>query len=189
MLLAMNKMKTSSEPAPANLSNEQMQAAITKIERRLADLNAFDPNKISEQFSPQTRALEQKLKTLLQDIFPLGTIEHDQYKNFVGRIDTASLSMGRPTPLSEVREGLEHGVAQSRAMLETIVETFQEKLADAASETDPVKKALGAYEGLELHSEIERACSQLYRDGHYSNAIEECKSAQWFGSNAEWVRA
>ncbi len=34
-----------------------------------------------------------------------------------------------------------------------------------------------AYEGLDLHPDIARAASELYRDGHYSNAIEDAVKA------------
>jgi uncharacterized protein (TIGR02391 family) len=43
-------------------------------------------------------------------------------------------------------------------------------LADA--DEDASRRALRAYEGLELHSEIARAASDLYRNGHYANAVE-----------------
>ncbi len=36
---------------------------------------------------------------------------------------------------------------------------------------------LQAYQGLELHAEISRAASQLYADGHYSNAVEAAVKA------------
>jgi Protein of unknown function (Hypoth_ymh) len=45
-----------------------------------------------------------------------------------------------------------------------------EKLADANE--DAIGKTLRAYQGLALHAEIARAASDLYRDGHYANAVE-----------------
>jgi uncharacterized protein (TIGR02391 family) len=38
-------------------------------------------------------------------------------------------------------------------------------------------KALQAYEGLEVHPEIERAAGDLYRNGHYANAVEDAVKA------------
>jgi uncharacterized protein (TIGR02391 family) len=38
-------------------------------------------------------------------------------------------------------------------------------------------RVLRAFDGLNLHSEIERAAGKLYRDGHYANAIEDAVKA------------
>jgi uncharacterized protein (TIGR02391 family) len=66
------------------------------------------------------------------------------------------------------------GAAISR--IETIVELFGEEIGgigDAAAQTS----ILRAYEGLELHPEIARAASKLYKDGHYANAVEAAVKA------------
>jgi hypothetical protein len=41
----------------------------------------------------------------------------------------------------------------------------------------PAHRALRASEGLDVHPKIELACDQLYRDGHYSNAVEDAVKA------------
>jgi uncharacterized protein (TIGR02391 family) len=38
-------------------------------------------------------------------------------------------------------------------------------------------RAIRAYSNLDLHPEIERAAGDLYRDGHYSNAVEDAVKA------------
>jgi len=50
-------------------------------------------------------------------------------------------------------------------------------LGGDAQNADPAKIVLRAYEGLSLHAEIARAASKLYRDGHYSNAVEAAVKA------------
>jgi uncharacterized protein (TIGR02391 family) len=40
-----------------------------------------------------------------------------------------------------------------------------------------VGRVLRAYEGLELRSDIARAASKLYKDGHYANAVEAAVKA------------
>jgi uncharacterized protein (TIGR02391 family) len=45
------------------------------------------------------------------------------------------------------------------------------------TDEDAIGKSLRAYEGLALNAEITRAASQLYRDGHYSNAVEAAVKA------------
>jgi uncharacterized protein (TIGR02391 family) len=52
---------------------------------------------------------------------------------------------------------------------------FLEKLADAGRTSG--SKALKAYDGLELHADVEHAAGTLFRDGHYANAIEDAVKA------------
>ena len=86
---------------------------------------------------------------------------------------------GPGTPPHEIREGLERGRKRAISLLSGEVTALRERpdLAETASDVDPAKKILRAYEGLDLHPEIARAATQLYRDGHYANAIEDAVKA------------
>ncbi len=52
---------------------------------------------------------------------------------------------------------------------------LHEQLEDAGE--TPTGRALRAYDGLELHKDIDRAAGRLYRDCHYANAIEDAVKA------------
>ncbi len=159
----------------ANLSYQQMEVAIPKIERRIADLEGFDVNSVNDRSDARIDALEKSLDALLVSIFGAGTVEYDRYHWQVTRLDTASINMMHQTPIHEVREGLQRGISTAKAHLETIKKGFLEELGDAGLTS--AGKTLKAYEGLELHSEIERAVGNLYRDGHYANAVEDATKA------------
>jgi uncharacterized protein (TIGR02391 family) len=90
-------------------------------------------------------------------------------------LDTAPVSMMSRTPIHEVHKGLRRGIATAKAHLEAIKKGFLEELGDAGLAS--AGKTLKAYEGLELHPEIERAVGSLYRDGHYANAVEDATKA------------
>jgi uncharacterized protein (TIGR02391 family) len=79
------------------------------------------------------------------------------------------------TPLHDVHEGLRQGIALATLQLEGIVADFKEELGDLGETS--ATKALRAYEGLGIHPAIERASGQLYRDGHYANAVEDAVKA------------
>lgn len=159
----------------ANLSYQQMEAAIPKIERRIADLDSFDLDSVNDRSDARIDALEKSLDALLVSIFGAGTVEYDRYHWQVTRLDTASINMMHQTPIREVREGLYRGISTAKAHLETIKKGFLEELGDAGLTS--AGKTLKAYEGLELHPEIERAVGNLYRDGHYANAVEDATKA------------
>lgn len=163
------------ERRQASLSHEHMNAAIPKIDRRLSELNEFDVNSINERSDSGLDALEKKLDSLLVAIFGADTVEYDRYRWSVTRLDTAPRNMMYAIPISEIREGLRQGIANARSNLEAIKSGFLEELDDAGQTSSG--RTLRAYEGLELHQAIERASGQLFRNGHYANAVEDAVKA------------
>lgn len=163
-------------PRAANLSVSQMEEAIRKIDRRLADLDAFDPDKIVERRDPNIGALEHKFSSLLEGVFGQDTIEYQRYRYDATRLDTASHNI-HGTDIREVRDGLRHGVETLRTTWTLIKDGFVEEIDDAGGGAAGPAKALRAYEGLELHTVIDDAASSLYRTGHYANAIEDAVKA------------
>ncbi|NJO35961.1 MAG: hypothetical protein HC869_25680, partial [Rhodospirillales bacterium] len=115
------------------------------------------------------------MDALLLSVFGADTVEYDRYRWPATTLDTASLNYMHDTPIGEVREGLKQGLANAKAQLETIRSGFKEELEDAG--VTSTGKALKAYEGLELHPAIARAAGQLFKDGHYANAIEDAVKA------------
>lgn len=162
-------------PVEANLSPQQMQASIPKIDRRIADLRSLEIQTVKDRGDPRIGVLSNQLDALLVSVFGVGTVEYDRYKYAVTRLDRAPHIMGEELPLSEVREGLQEGIDASIASLVSIRAGFLEELGDLG-DTSP-GRALKAYAGLELHPAIERAAGNLYRDGHYANAVEDAVKA------------
>jgi uncharacterized protein (TIGR02391 family) len=159
------------EPQSANVSPEQMKAALPKLKRRIDELQAVDVNTIRERGEPRFDALEQKIDSTLVDVFGHDTVEHRRYRVM---LDTASINMSHPTPLHEVREGYKRGIEQAVSNLSTIVELFEEKLGEMRESPDG--RARRAFGELDIHPEVQRAVSRLFAGGHYSNAIEDaCK--------------
>lgn len=162
------------ELRPANLTAVQMQEAVPRIKRRLADVEDFDPNTVRDRSDPRIASLENKLETLLDSIFELGTIEHNRYRHHITSLDRAGYNV-YGTPLQEVINGLKEGREAILHHLGEIVKHLQEELSERGA--TPEGQALRAYQNLDLHPEIQRAAGDLYRDGHYANAIEDAVKA------------
>jgi uncharacterized protein (TIGR02391 family) len=161
------------EPRTANLTPTQMKAAMLPLKRRIAELDVFDPRSVHDQSDPQIATLEAAIDETLTDIFGQDTVEYSRYIT-ARALDTAGFNMNG-TPVYETIQGLQHGKERSLALLRQIIKSFEEKLADAG-ETDS-GRALRAYDGIDLHPEIERRAGKLFRDGHYANAVEDaCKA-------------
>ena len=75
--------------------------------------------------------------------------------------------------LAEEVEPYRKGVAKGERTLRIIIELFTEKLEEAGAPTaNPVR----TLESLDLHVQIADASIELFKGGHYANAIEDaCK--------------
>jgi uncharacterized protein (TIGR02391 family) len=159
----------------ASLTPAQMQEAIPKIERRVAEVEAFDPNSVRDRTDPRISALEKKLETLLDSVFGHGTIEYERYKYEVTTLDRAVHGYGFEVPLHEIVQGLQEGKGAIVHHLKEILALFDEDITDRGA--SPMGQAIRAYQNLDLHPEIARAASELFRDGHYAEAIEKSVKA------------
>ena len=63
------KRKQPAEKREANLSVQQMQAALPRLERRLAELDEFQPETVKSRTDPRIGALGNSLDTFLVNIF------------------------------------------------------------------------------------------------------------------------
>lgn len=160
-------------PQSADLTADKMRAAIGKIDRRVVELRAFDPADVSDRKDVRITTLETAMEQFLLSTFGIGTIEYARYRDITS-IDAASYNMNG-TPIGEVRKGLVRGRDRAIAILEQIKVHFEEELADGSGGGG--EKILRAYGALDLHPEIARAASDLYRDGYYANAIEDSVKA------------
>ena len=69
-----------SDPLPANLTIEQMKIGITRLKRRIADLDAFDPNSVQQRWAPEVKALQTSIEESLSFVFGHSTIEYNRYR-------------------------------------------------------------------------------------------------------------
>lgn len=169
----MAKLSKPEQAQPANLTPNQMKAAIPKLRRRIDELRELDVNTIQDRDEVRFDALKQKIDTTLTDIFGNNT---DEYRRFaIGNLDANSfVNSMYETSIYKVREGYKLGIEQAISNLQTILELFEEKIADLGETS--VGRALKALGELEIHPEIECAVAKLFRDGHYANAVEDaCK--------------
>lgn len=163
--------KPKPEKVSANLTETQVRAAIPKIKRRFDELSQLEVDKLDNQSGPHILdALAQKINATLREVFGPDTIEYEEYSVetfkpvfgiwFDGMDDTLRGN------LDEVRNKVRGGISKIQALLETL----QEQAGVDEGETSA--RSIRAYGGLDLHPEIARAASKLYKDGHYANAVE-----------------
>jgi uncharacterized protein (TIGR02391 family) len=160
------------QPVPANLTAEQMRSAIVKIERRIKELEDFDPRSLRQRGDPRLNAIETKLADTISEVFGHGTVEYRRFSP--GSMDCAGYNMMYETPLSDVIRSVAESKQRELSNLHTIIELFQEKLADR--DDTPANRAKRTFGDLDLHPDLARACTKLFENGHYAEAVEAgCK--------------
>ena len=169
------KQSAASEPQPARLSSDQMRQAIPRLQKRIDELSCLNLGSLTEETGDDTLlAHANKINDTLIDVYGHNTIEYNRYS-----IDGLScyfmiISCGQDTSFRARLSDIKSAVATALSNLRSAVDILKEKVEEGAQGTGGV---IRAYEGLELHKEISRAASQLYLDGHYSNAVEAAVKA------------
>jgi uncharacterized protein (TIGR02391 family) len=158
------------------MTPDHIKRAIVRFRRRLDALATFQPQAIRDRSDPSIRALGVSIDEALADAFGRDTPTYQNYSS-AAELDTAGINI-YGTSLPHVIAGLQRGKATAIGLLNQAIASLQEKLEEIGEPSnDPTSKALRAYEGLDLHPEIVRAASKLYKDGHYANAIEDSVKA------------
>jgi predicted nucleotide-binding protein len=124
---------------PANLNSDQIRRAIPRIERRIQDLEQFDPSQLQERGAPEVRALELSIEQTLEDIFGHQSLEFKRFRS-AASFDGGPISMtpdwigarGYQSPDLEFRHYYAESKKRSIAMLKQLVLSLQERLQDEA---------------------------------------------------------
>lgn len=162
------------ERRPANLSAVQMQAALPRLERRLADLEAAKTDPWSEEKRRELDALHTEVDATLSEIFGEETTDYAKFAVFEFWRDL-SYSLGREHSPSEYSQAYRAGIETAKTTLRSIVKLFNERLTDMGA--SPVSRAASAASGMNLHPAIEKAAGSRLKSGHYADAIEAaCKA-------------
>jgi hypothetical protein len=68
------------QPQAAKLTIEEMRLGVTRLNRRIADLEAFDPQIIQKRWGPEVKTLETSIEETLALVFGHNTVEYNRYK-------------------------------------------------------------------------------------------------------------
>jgi hypothetical protein len=121
------------EPQPAQLSAGQTKAAICRLRRRIAELENFEPDSVSDGDDPRINALELTIRGTLSQVFGKETEDYNRY------IDAANINrtpLRHRSILSYNREGLRRGKEAAIALLSVAVRLMEDHIG-GINETPP----------------------------------------------------
>lgn len=105
-----------------------MRTGIIRIQKRIADLEAFDPNSVMASYSPEVKALEKAIEATLSAVFGNGTTEYFRYHDAVDLDHYSIIIGGGPLPVNKIRSAVAENMASSRATLKQAVKDLEEEL-------------------------------------------------------------
>ena len=129
--------KSTPAPPPKTLvkTPQQIQQGIARLQRRIADVEAFQPESIKERWAPETKAIEASIADTLEAVFGHNTQRHSRFSG-AADLDKGGLVLGGgPDPLFKVHQWLQEGKADSLALLRQAVSSLEEDLAELAAGT------------------------------------------------------
>jgi uncharacterized protein (TIGR02391 family) len=160
------------QPRPrADLALSVVPAAIRKLERRLDELKQIRPPNEGDDVYGIASVIAIKINGTLDEVFGAETADKYDFaidpNSFTPNFAPASWQYQRDLFIKQLNRSIQK--------MEIAIERLKEKLGDANE--DLGERTLRAYERLDLHPEIAFAASELYKNGHYANAIEDAVKA------------
>ena len=164
--MASRRRKTA-EPPPVEIKQftlQEIEHGITKLRRRIEEVRALETDRVQYDDQRGTN-ITQNVRITILEVFGPNSPEYNAHEYH--KIWSGGMYMSMPD--HEMQECFNRGIRQTTTLLEGLIARLEEKGADLGQ--DSTVRVRTAFEGLDLHPRIAGACIDLYRDGHYSNAV------------------
>ncbi len=161
--------RKSIDPPPLEIkifTLQEIEQGIAKIRRRIEDVKRLLVDRVSHD-DQRKQNVEQEIDRTIMEIFGINSPEYRSNRHHsIWHGEMVVRGFGEP---SYPQHEFEAGIPQTITMLEGLIARLEEKRADISQNSSAWVKT--AFEGLDLHRRIADAASELYRDGHYRNAV------------------
>jgi len=162
-----------SEPAPLQVKEftlEEIDRGIARLQRRIEEVKALDPKTI--QYDDQRiRIAEQNIRSDILEIFGPHSPEYHEHQYH----DVSHGPYNMMDGPGEHQRQFAEGHPRTVALLEGLIARLNERRGEQARSPDA--RARSAFDGLNLHPRISAVATDLYRDGHYRNAVLDASVA------------
>ena len=111
---------------PQHLTAVQLSQGIERLQRRIAEVESFDPASVKERWVPETKTVEVAIDDTLSKVFGHNSPQYHRYRS-AADLDRGGLVLGGgPEPLYKVHQWLTEGKADSLALLKQAVKSLEE---------------------------------------------------------------
>ncbi|MGO9600163.1 MAG: TIR domain-containing protein [Isosphaeraceae bacterium] len=119
-------------PQEAPLTINQMKRGISRIQKRVEELELFDPETISERWGPEVKVLQTAIDETLAAVFGHDSVKYNRYRR-AADLDHGPILAGRPATLREARQYVARGKSEAIALLGQAVRGLEEEILDQES--------------------------------------------------------
>jgi predicted nucleotide-binding protein len=119
-------------PPPPHMTKtpQQIQQGIDRLQKRIAEVEAFQPESVKERWAPETKAIEAAIADTLDAVFGHNSSRRHRFSS-AADLDRGALVMGGgPDPINKVHQWLQEGKADSLALLRQAVRSLEEDLGE-----------------------------------------------------------
>jgi uncharacterized protein (TIGR02391 family) len=157
-------------PVVKEFTADEIDRGIAKLKRRADELKALQENYVSYDDAAVDN-VENGISDAVLEIFSPESPEYQRYGHF--RIESGFFIMGQSE--SESQAQFRASLPNAITRVEGLIAKLEEKRADLG--VDPTTRARTTFQGMDLHPRIADVCADLYRDGHYSEAVFNASKA------------
>lgn len=128
-------------PAQANLTIDQMQKGIARLERLIGEIETFDATALTKRWGPEQKALEATIVGTLQSVFGHDTVEFRRYARAT-KLDHGAVIMSLGSGSTDNSRKARHYVAEGKVEAVQILQSATKWLHDEvgdATESAPAE--------------------------------------------------
>ncbi|WFU39871.1 nucleotide-binding protein [Bradyrhizobium sp. CB82] len=126
--------KSPSAPLPTPKIVQQLRQGIDRIQRRISELETFQPESVKERWAPETKALEAAIADTIDAVFGHNSSRGRRF-SAAANLDRGALILGGGSdPLYKIHQWLTEGKADALALLREAVRSLEEDLVEIEEE-------------------------------------------------------
>jgi uncharacterized protein (TIGR02391 family) len=169
-MIKKRRVPNRSEIELKDFTPEEIERGIEKLKRRIAEVNNLLKDGI--QFDDKTvDNVVHFIRDTIREIFGQNSPQFRDHEHHA--IWHGDHNMVDSWPERQAK--FEAGIPQTVKMLNGLISWLEEKSTDR--DINPINRIKAAFQEMDLHPRIASACSDLYRDGHYENAVFNASKA------------
>ena len=125
----MVRRSTPPEPQCAILTVDQMKRGIIRLQKRIDDLEAFNPNSVRERGAPEVKALQTAIDETLTAVFGHKTVEYNRYQR-AAVLDHGPHRINHKASPSEAQQYVADGKRGAIVALQQAIRGFEEEIGE-----------------------------------------------------------
>ncbi len=169
----MSTRRRQPEPPPLELKQftpDEIRQGIAKLQRRINEVKALETDHVRHD-NQRVRTVAEDITTTILEVFGENSPQY--------RAHGDHLIWHGPLLIAvedhEAEGFFRAGIPQTITMLKGLIDWLERKRAEIGQ--DATVRVRAAFEDLDFHPRIADVCADLYRDGHYRNAVLDASVA------------